>query len=514
MPFNNNPGSGLIEIMDTTLRDGEQTEEVSFSSQEKLAIAKKLLTEAKVNRIEIASARVSKGEQESCTQIFAWAKSTAHLDKIEVLGFVDHTLSVDWINQAGGKAINLLCKGSKHHCLVQLKKTPEEHFFDIKKTINYAKQKNFIVNAYLEDFSNGIKEDEQYVFDLTKILFDSGTERVMLADTIGVLSPKESFDYCSKMIQKFPGKKFDFHGHNDYGLAVANSLQAVLAGCTGVHCTVNGLGERTGNTPLEIFVPVLNDFSGKKNLVSEQSLARVSRLVELFSRRRIEKNHPILGSAVFTQTAGIHADGDKKGNLYKSRLSAGRFGRLTRYALGKLSGKASIELTLRQLGVSLAPEQLKKVLEKVVELGDKKEFVSKEDLLFIINELQNNGFTKKFDLKDYKIISKKNGKPSAQIKAEFNGKNYSVKALGDGGYDAFVKALQKIFEKNKLAFPMLEDYEVRIPLGGKTDALVECKIIWKRGNRRLETIGISTDQIEAAIRATEKMVNIVLILKE
>jgi D-citramalate synthase len=436
------------------------------------------------------------------------------LDKTEVLGFVDFNLSVDWIAQAGGKAINLLCKGSKHHCLAQLKKTPEEHFSDIQKTVAYARQKNFIVNAYLEDFSNGIKADEQYVFELTKVLFECGVERVMLADTLGIFSPQEAKESVLRMVNKFPQKHFDFHGHNDYGLAVANSLEAVLAGCKGVHCTVNGLGERTGNTPLEVLVPVLKDFSGIKINADEKKLSPISHLVELFSRRKVAKNHPIVGQVVFTQTAGIHADGDKKGNLYKSRLSADRFGRSTRYALGKLSGKASIELTLRQLGISLPPEQLKKVLEKVVELGDKKEFVSKEDLLFIVNEFQSNGVAKKFELKDYKLTSKKNGKPSAQIKVAFNGKEYSVRAIGDGGYDAFVKALQKIFEKNKISFPMLEDYEVRIPYGGKTDALVECKIVWKRGNRRLETIGISTDQVEAAIKATEKMVNIILMLKE
>ncbi len=499
--------------MDTTLRDGEQTEEVSFSSQEKLSIAKKLLLDVKVDRIEIASTRVSKGEEESCRLIFDWAKKANLLDNVEVLSFVDYDKSVNWLLSTGGRTINLLCKGSKNHCVNQLHKKPEEHFGDIKKTIEYACANEVMVNAYLEDFSNGIREDEEYVFEVTKVLFDLGVKRVMLADTLGVLSPNEVKKYVLKMVEKFPNLHFDFHAHNDYGLSVANSLAAVNAGVKGVHSTVNGLGERTGNTPLEVLVPALNDFTKERTRVEEKQLSNVSHLVELFSRRRIAKNHPVVGSVVFTQTAGIHADGDKKGNLYKSKLFAERFGRSTRYALGKLSGKASIELTLKQFGVNLSNEDSKKILEKVVELGDKKQFVSKDDLLFILNEMQSNNSAKKFEVMDYKIISSKNTKPSAKIKVMFNGKKFSSAAFGGGGFDAFVSALKKVFKKNKLSFPQLIDYEIRIPVGGHTDALVECKIIWKKGNRKIETIGVSTDQLEAAIKATEKMVNVVLLIK-
>ncbi len=499
--------------MDTTLRDGEQTEEVSFSLNEKFSIAKKLLTETKVNRIEIASARVSVGEKSSCKQIFDWAKQNSFLDKVEVLGFIDYNLSVDWISSVGGKTINLLCKGSEKHCIEQLGKQPEQHFIEIQNTIEYAKSKGFIVNAYLEDFSNGIKENSDYVVAITKVLFESGVMRVMLADTLGVFSPIETQKYVSFMIENFPKKHFDFHAHNDYGFATANSLQAVLSGCSGIHITVNGLGERAGNASLEQIVPAINDFTSFKTSVNEKKLSSVSKLVELFSKRRVAKNNPIIGEVVFTQTAGIHADGDKKGNLYKSRLSAKRFGRTTRYTLGKLSGKASIEITLKQFGIVLENEQLKQVLKKVISLGDKKTFVSKEDLLFIVDEIQKNVFENKFRVINYAITTKKNSKPKAKIKVSLNGKIFSAFSYGDGGYNAFINALKKIFKKNKISFPMLLDYEVRIPVGGRTDALVEAKIIWKRANRRIETIGVSTDQLEAAIIATEKMVNVILKLK-
>ena len=477
---------------------------------EKLALAKKLLVGVKVDRIEITSARVSKGEHESCKQIFEWAKKNKYLNKVEVLGFVDHKKSVDWINEAGGCVINLLCKGSVKHCRAQLKKSPKEHFADIKKTIKYAHNKGFTVNAYLEDFSNGVRSSEKYVYDLVSVLNKNGVKRILLADTLGVFSPTEVTTHVSSLVKKFKNQQFDFHAHNDYGLAVANSIAAINAGCTGVHATVNGLGERTGNAPLEQVVPAIKDFTNKKVRAEEKQLASVSHLTELFSKRRVSKNAPIVGAVVFTQTAGIHADGDKKGNLYVSKLSPKRFGRKTRYALGKLSGKASVQMALRQLGVVIEDDELKQILAKVVELGEKKEFVSKEDLLFLVDAVQNNGSKKKFKIRKYEILSSSKRKPNAKISVLFEGKKYKSSAYGDGGYDAFVTALAKIFKQKKMHFPELTDYEVRIPVGGKTDALVETKITWKRGNKVIETVGVSTDQVNAAIIATEKMVNVIL----
>lgn len=502
--------TNFIEIMDTTLRDGEQTECISFSKSEKFAIAKKLLSDVKVNRIEITSARVSKGEQESSAAIFAWAKENNYLEKVEILGFVDNGKSINWIEEAGGKSINLLTKGSKKHCKRQLKKTPKEHYDEVEKEIKLAKNKGFIVNAYLEDFSNGIKEDYSYVKKLIARMKKARIDRVMLADTLGVLNPLEVLEYISKLKKEFPSVHFDFHAHNDYGLATANSLAAIKAGVSGVHTTVNGLGERTGNATLSEVVPAINDFAKEKTKVNEERLSSMSNLVEIFSRQRIAKNAPIVGANVFTQTAGIHADGDKKGGLYVSKLNPKRFGRHTRYALGKLSGKASVVMALRNFGITLEDEVLNKVLNKVKELGDKKEYVTKEDLLFIVDEFNLNGIKKKFEIKDYEIISSKSKKPKAKINVIFNNKKYSKSSYGDGGFDAFVKALFKIFKSEKVSFPKLIDYEVRIPAGGRTDALVETKIIWKKSNRTLETIGVSTDQTDAAVKATEKMVNLVL----
>ena len=154
-------------IMDTTLRDGEQTTGVSFSDTEKLSVSKILLNEVGVDRIEIASARVSEGEFLGTKRVMDWAAEHGHLEKVEVLGFVDDRVSLEWIQKAGGKVINLLCKGSLNHVTHQLRKTPEEHLADIKKVIANASEMGIRVNIYLEDWSNGMRESKEYVHFLT-----------------------------------------------------------------------------------------------------------------------------------------------------------------------------------------------------------------------------------------------------------------------------------------------------------------------------------------------------------
>ena len=155
-----------VEILDTTLRDGEQTSGVSFTDSEKFTIAQLLLEELKVDRIEVASARVSEGEFKGAKKILDWANEHGYGERVEILGFVDDTISVDWIKQSGGQVINLLCKGSRKHCEGQLKKTLEEHLADISQTVKYAHSQGLTINVYLEDWSNGMRTSPDYVDDI------------------------------------------------------------------------------------------------------------------------------------------------------------------------------------------------------------------------------------------------------------------------------------------------------------------------------------------------------------
>lgn len=499
-----------IEILDTTLRDGEQTQGVSYSPVEKLHIATLLLRDLKVDRVEVASARVSAGEQEAVRLITRWAGQNGMLDKIEVLGFVDGETSLNWIRDAGGRVLNLLCKGSLRHLQKQLGKTPEQHVSDIKQIVNIASEKEMEVNVYLEDWSNGMISSEDYVLYMVDSLMNENIKRFMLPDTLGILNPDQTYRFCKLMTERYPSLHFDFHPHNDYDLAVGNVFSAVNAGIRGVHTTVNGLGERAGNAPLSSVIGLLNDHLGAETAVNEFEITRVSHLVETFSGIRIPVNKPVIGANVFTQTSGIHADGDNKDNLYCSNLRPERFGRKRKYALGKQSGKATIRKNLEEYGLELSQESLIRVTERVIELGDKKETVTTEDLPFIISDvLGNDRSGYKIFIKNYSLSLSYGLKPSASVQLEIDGSLYQETSSGDGQYDAFMKAVRKIYDVMGRDLPLLTDYEVSIPPGGKTDALVETVIRWSFQGREFRTKGLDADQTESAIKATEKMLNII-----
>jgi len=500
-----------IEIMDTTLRDGEQTSGVSFSASEKLTIAQLLLTEIKVDRIEIASARVSEGEFDAVKKITRWAKAKGLLNRVEVLTFVDGTISIDWMSKAGAKVMNLLTKGSLNHLTHQLKKTPHQHFKEIAQVFALAKKKGIECNVYLEDWSNGMRNSPDYVFQYLDFLSTQPVKRVMLPDTLGILEPHEVADFIGQIIPRYPNMHFDFHGHNDYDLGTANVLEAVRAGVQGIHLTVNGMGERAGNAPLASAVAVLHDFMPKvKTGVVEKSLYHVSKLVETFSGFRVPVNKPVVGENVFTQTAGIHADGDKKNNLYYNDLMPERFGRQRKYALGKTSGKSNIENNLAQLGIELPDADLKKVTQRIIELGDKKEVVTQSDLPYIISDvLDSSTIDDKVKIGNYVLTHSKDLRPSVTLQINIDGETFEEHAQGDGQYDAFMIALHNIYKKKKLQLPMLTDYAVRIPPGGKSDALCETIITWDLKGREFKTRGLDSDQTVAAIKATEKMLNLI-----
>ena len=500
-----------VEILDTTLRDGEQTSGVSFNAREKLSIARLLLEELRVDRIEIASARVSPGEQQAIRRIADWAAGRGYTDRVEALGFIDGGESLDWLEEAGCRVVNLLAKGSEKHCRGQLRRTPSQHLADVHAAIRMAFDRGMKVNLYLEDWSNGMLHSPGYVYAMLDGLADAPVSRFMCPDTLGVLDPYDTERFCRVLVERYPHLHFDFHAHNDYDLAVANTAAAVRAGFHGVHVTVNGLGERAGNAPLSSTVAVLHDRLHRTTGIDETKINRVSRMVETYTGIRIPANRPIVGESVFTQCAGIHADGDNKNQLYYNELLPERFGRVREYALGKTAGKANILKNLELLGIELDEASMRKVTERVVELSDKKEQVTAEDLPYIIADvLRYDSAESPVRILNYSLSLAQGLRPVAALKIEIHGREYEQSSVGDGQYDAFVRALRQIYKHQlRREFPMLRNYTVSIPPGGRTDAFVQTIITWEMEGREFKTRGLDADQTEAAIKATIKMLNII-----
>ena len=499
-----------IQLMDTTLRDGEQTRGVSFTPDEKINIAKALLQKLGVDRIEVASARVSEGEKAAVTTINQWAKENGYGERVEILGFVDHMRSVDWIRDTDGSTINLLTKGSELHCRRQLNKTVEEHIRDVVETIEYAHSKGLKVNLYLEDWSNGYSNSPEYVFQMMDALKHQQIDHFLLPDTLGVMGSDEVFAAISDMKQRYPEQKFDFHPHNDYGLATANVIAAVKAGADAIHCTINCLGERAGNASLAEVAVVLKDKLGMDLSINEQHIIDLSTMVENFSGKRVSSNAPVVGRDVFTQTAGIHADGDQKGGLYESDLTPVRFDRHRSYALGKMSGKASLQKNLEALDLSLSEEAQKKVLKKIVELGDSKQTITPDDLPFIIADVMESRDYKHIELLDCSISSSLNSESAVSIKVKLDDDIYEASGTGNGGFDAFIDAVNQVLVNKQYELPRLVDYEIRIPRGGETNALTECIITWQSGGKNIRTRGVHANQVYASVNAALRLINLQL----
>jgi D-citramalate synthase len=450
-----------------------------------------------------------------------WARKARVIQRVEMLGYTDGKKSVDWIAETGGKVLNLLSKGSEKHCRQQLGRTPEEHRADVEETVRYAKRKRLTVNVYLEDWSSGVRESFDYVFSMVQLLRELRVTRIYLPDTLGTFSPAEVERYFGLMTETWPGVDFEYHGHDDYGLATANCLAAVRAGARGVHTSVNGMGERAGNSSLAEVVTAIHDHTEHRTGVNETRLAAVSQLVETFSGKDVAANTPIVGRDVFTQTAGIHADGDAKGDLYGTELAPARFGRARRYALGKLSGKASVDHNLKALGIELSNAERDQVLARVIALGDKKHTVTPEDLPFIIADVVKTPAENIVRIEDWKVETSRSDAPRAEVSLAYRGMIEKAEATGDGGYDAFMNALKKAAKVFDLPVPRLADFRVRIPPGGRTGALVETHIAWVaessgakgakgQDTETLSTIGVDSDQMAAAVIATEKMLNAIV----
>jgi (R)-citramalate synthase len=501
-----------IRIMDTTLRDGEQMQGVSYAPSDKVSIAR-ALHEAGIDSIEIASAGVSKGEKSGARKIVgSFVKSSYPLEKLECLAYLSKK-SIDWVKDVGVENVNILSKGSEKQ-LRQLKMNPKEHTNAVLEMLDYSKDLGLAPNLYLEHFGSegGIVDNPKYVYDLVgEALRSKKVKRVMLCDTLGQMKPSDVKSGIEGLVKKYPKAEFDFHAHNDYGLAVANTLTAVENGCKGAHVTVNGMGERTGNAALHTTVVGIHDILGMETNVNEKKLSSLSDLVSLYSNVPVSAKEPIVGENAFAQVSGIHTDGMAKGDLYAGKLSPDRFGKRYVYPLGKHIGKATIEMYLKDMGMVVGKRALSSIIKRVKEVSDKKEVVTSEELPLIIDDVLGSPRRSRIKITYSPSLTGINVNPENIVCLEYDGKELSEHANGNGGYDAFMKALDKALKPTGLELPKLSNYTSLTPPGGDTNSLITTIITWeKKDGKKFKTSGSDPDQTVSAMKATQNMLNIIV----
>ncbi len=503
----------IIEVMDTTLRDGLQAGSLAMTVQEKLAIASFLLTGVGVDRIEVASARTPKGDRDWLEVITSWANENSKLDAIEALGFVDIKQSADWISASGCKVMNLLVKGAEDYCH-SIDKTCDQHIGDMLDTIDYCKNIGLTVNIYLEGWSEGVQSSWDYLKRILSSIPHDRVERVMLCDTMGILHPAQVGGLIKKTLRILFNLKVDVHMHDDYGLATANTLAGVATGLvSGVHVTVNSMGERAGNASLEQVVVGINDLTNHKTRMVESLLKKACQMASSFSGRPIPANTPIVGSNIFVDGCGVHAHGRKKG-AYGTRLIADRFGSTHTSAISSLSGKSGLRSALEnELGIAtLNDKEIQSLLEKVSDLHLNGQRLTAGHLLSLASEVLNQPERIVLSVNNGDIVSRSvlGGKAHVQAKLQYRSEEIQFESYGDGGFDAFMNGLKVWAVTSHICIPELLDFSIRIPPEGKTDALTEVDIRWSRldGRGEFHTIGTSSDQVMASIHSAIMAVNV------
>ncbi len=485
-----------VEILDTTLRDGEQMEGVHYTPNQKHKIADFLLDELNVDKIEFCSALVSDEEKKSIKNYIKQRKDkdSSSIERITILAFANKQ-SVEWAKDVGVRIVNLLAKGSLPHITTQLKQTPEEHINHILNIIDHYHEEGIKTNIYLEDGSRGWKQTPELIKLFIKAL---APNRILFPDTLGIFTPSDVFS-LKKLASHYP---LEFHAHNDYGLATANSVAAAQVGFKCIHATINGMGERAGNAPLEEVVIAINDLSSRKTNINESKLIDASLLIQCMSRKRVAFNKPIVGKNVFTQTAGVHADGDKKGNLYANNLTPERFGTVRRYAVGKLGGKSSIMMALKRFNLTPTKNQLKKLSDYI----KTHKHITEADLVLVLNPEQHV-----FKIIDFQGLSTYNGSAAAMFKVRINNAIVEGASRGVGIFDAFMRGIKPILTEHNILCPEFKDYYVSVPPNVGSDAEVEVMAEWHY-KTTFRTLGVDQDQTIASLKSIEKAINVANLL--
>ncbi len=478
-----------INILDTTLRDGEQTPGVSLTSNEKLRIAR-ALDEIGVNIIEAGSAITSDGEKFAIRQI-----TSQDLDA-EIASFARSIKSdIDVCLDCGVDTVNLVVPTSDIHIDYKLKSSRQQVQNEMVENIEYAKDYGLTVELSAEDAS---RTDMNFLVDTFKLALDAKADRLCPCDTVGVLTPERSFDFYSELSKL--NAKLGVHCHNDYGLAVANSLQAIRAGASEVHGTINGIGERAGNASLEEIVVSLNNlYEGQYSTdIKINQLYNTSIIVSRSTGVYIQPNKAIVGENVFAHESGIHADGViKNASTYES-ITPELLGRRRKFVVGKHTGTKGLNSRLIELGIEVNNEQLNSIFKQVKDFADNGKCLTDVDLQAIADNVLEKDMQQKVNLEEVTIVSGNKITPTASVRLKIDEDEILEAGIGLGPVDAAINAVKKSI--NEFANVKLEEYHVDAITGG-TDALIDVIVKVSMDDEVISARGTDSDIINASVEA-------------
>ncbi|MDD1679877.1 MAG: 2-isopropylmalate synthase [Methanomicrobiales archaeon] len=487
-----------IRFFDTTLRDGEQTPGVSLSPDKKLKIATKL-SDIGVHVIEVGSAAASEGERQSI-RIIADAGLPA-----EICTYVRAVRQdIDYAADFGADSVHLVVPVSDLHIEKKLRKTREEIARMAVEAVEYAKSRGLLVELSGEDAS---RADQSFVRQVFSTGVEAGADRLCFCDTVGFLTPERT----REIIPPLRFAPLSIHCHDDFGFALANTVTALLAGASCAHATVNGLGERAGNTPFEELVLNLEVLYGINTGIKKEEIYSLATLVSRLTGVPLPTNKAIVGEMAFTHESGVHAHGVLRDASTYEPIRPEIVGRKRRIMLGKHSGSASIAAALAEREYHASETQLKEIVRRIKEIGDEGKRVTDADLLAIADTVLNLECKPVLSLNQFTVVSGSNVIPTASVILKVKGQEITGASTGTGPVDAAIEALRKSVAD--VADIRLEEYHVDAITGG-TDALVEVTVKLSKDGEIITSRGARTDIIMASVEAVIAGINRLLREKE
>ena len=497
-----------VLIFDTTLRDGEQSPGATMTHAEKLEIAE-LLDEMGVNIIEAGFPIASEGDFNAVTEIAQRSKS-ATICGLARANYKDIDRCWEAVKHAASPRIHTFIGTSElHRAIPNL--TMDEMAERIHDTVTHAR--NLCDNVQWSPM-DATRTEWDYLCRVVEIAIKAGATTINIPDTVGYTAPVESADLIRNLIKTVPGADdviFATHCHNDLGMATANSLAAVEGGARQIECTINGLGERAGNTALEEVVMALkvrSDIMPYTTRIDTTKIMNISRRVATVSGFAVQFNKAIVGKNAFAHESGIHQDGMLKNKETFEIIRPEDVGLSgTSLPLGKHSGRAALRAKLAELGYDMGDNELKDVFVRFKELADRKKEVYDDDLIAIIR--QNDGDEDRIRLQSLAVICGTQGPQSAEMVLEVDGETVTTKATGDGPVDATFNAVKALVEHKA----RLQLYQVSAVTEG-TDAQATVSVRLEENGRIATGQSADTDTVVASAKAYINALNRLMVRRE